>query len=124
MDGAIDIKLLLSLGAMLVSVVSASVIVKQKLAAVIDQLNAMQKDYESRLRILDKRTDKQENEIDLNAQKTSVLSSISSPVQLERQHREMERTIVMVESNQVRITKLESMHNGKHPATQRLLGDK
>ena len=115
MDGAIDIKLLLSLGAMLVSVVSASVIVKQKLATVIDRLNEMQIDYENRLRVLDKLTDKQENKIGLNVQKIDVLSSISSPTQLERQHREMERTMSTVASNQVRITKLESMHNGKHP---------
>lgn len=123
MDGAIDIKLLLSLGAMLVSAVSASVIVKQKLAAVIERLDALQKDYESRLRKLDQRTDKQENEIDLNAQKTAVLSSILSPSQLEKQHRETEKTIGSVaavaekaESNQKRIMKLEAMHNGKHPS--------
>lgn len=123
MDGAIDIKLLLSLGAMLVSAVSASVIVKQKLAAVIERLDALQKDYESRLRKLDQRTDKQENEIDLNAQKTAVLSSILSPSQLEKQHRETEKTIGSVaavaekaESNQKRILKLEAMHNGKHPS--------
>ena len=116
MDGAIDIKLLLSLGAMLVSVVSASVIVKQKLAAVIERLNALQKDYESRLRSLDQRTDKQENLIDLNAQKTQVLSGILSPSSLEKNHREMERILVMSNSNEERIKKLEGLHNGKHPS--------
>ena len=116
MDGAIDIKLLLSLGAMLVSVVSASVIVKQKLAAVIERLNALQKDYESRLRSLDQRTDKQENMIDLNAQKTQVLSGILSPSSLEKNHREMERILVTSNSNEERIKKLEGLHNGKHPS--------
>ena len=116
MDGAIDIKLLLSLGAMLVSVVSASVIVKQKLAAVIERLNALQKDYESRLRSLDQRTDKQENMIDLNAQKTQVLSGILSPASLEKRHREMERILVTSNSNEERIKKLEGLHNGKHPS--------
>tara|TARA_B110000046_G_C12775738_1_gene306818 strand:- start:194 stop:571 length:378 start_codon:yes stop_codon:yes gene_type:complete len=122
MGEAIDIKLLLTIGAMIVSVVTSSVIVKQKLAAVIERLDALQKDYESRLRNLDQRTDKQENEIDLNAQKTAVLSSILSPSQLEKQHRETEKTIGSVaavaekaESNQRRILKLESMHNGSHP---------
>ena len=118
----LDIKLLLTIGAMIVSVVTSSVIVKQKLSAVIERLDALQKDYESRLRNLDQRTDKQENEIDLNAQKTAVLSSILSPSQLEKQHRETEKTIGSVtavsekaESNQRRILKLENMHNGKHP---------
>jgi len=115
MDGSVDIKLLLSLAAMLVSVVSASVIVKQKLAAVIEQLNAMQKDYESRLRSLDKRTDKQETEIGVSKQKTEILSSILSPSNLARQNRETERIIVIAENNQSRITKLESIHNGSHP---------
>ena len=118
MDGAIDIKLLLSLGAMLVSVVSASVIVKQKLAAVIERLNALQKDYESRLRSLDQRTDKQENMIDLNAKKTQVLSGILSPSSLEKRHREMERMLVKSSTNEERIKKLESLHNGAHPSVK------
>jgi len=115
MNGAIDIKLLLSLGAILVSIVSASVIVKQKLAAVIDRLNALQKDYESRLRALDQRTDKQENMIDLNAQKTTVLSGILAPSSLEKSHRMSERVLIMAETNEARISKLESLHAVKHP---------
>ena len=115
MEGSVDIKLLLSLGAMLVSVVSASVIVKQKLAAVIEQLNSLSKDYEARLRSLDQRTDKQENLIDLNSQKTEVLSSILSPAQLEKQHREIERISIMTHSNSDRLNKIEKMHNGTHP---------
>jgi len=118
----LDIKLLLTIGVMIVSVVTSSVIVKQKLSAVIERLDALQKDYESRLRILDQRTDQQANDIDLNGQKTAVLSSILSPSQLEKQHRETEKTIGSVtavaekaESNQRRILKLENMHNGKHP---------
>ena len=118
----IDIKLLLTIGAMIVSVVTSSVIVKQKLAQVIERLDALQKDYESRLRKLDQRTDQQENMIDLGAQKVAILSTILSPSNLEFQHREIERTIGSVsavaekaESNQRRILKLENMHNGKHP---------
>ena len=118
----LDIKLLITIGVMIVSVVTSSVIVKQKLSAVIERLDALQKDYESRLRKLDQRTDQQENMIDLGAQKTAVLSSILSPSQLEKQHRETEKTIGSVtavaekaESNQRRILKLENMHNGKHP---------
>ena len=122
MDGSIDIKLLLSLASVLVAIVTSSVIVKQKLIVMERRFDALQKDYESRLRKLDQRTDKQENEIDLNAQKTSVLSSILSPSQLERQHREIEKIIGSIaacaekaESNQRRILKIENMHNGKHP---------
>ena len=55
----IDAKLIVTLIGMLISIVSAATIVKQKLSSVIDQLNDIKSDYESRLRDLDKRTDAQ-----------------------------------------------------------------
>lgn len=114
----IDAKLIITVGGMLISIVSAATIVKQKLASVIEQLNDIKSDYESRLRDLDKRTDRQENAIDLNAQKTHVLSSIMSPERLEKNNRELEKILVMANTNGDRITKLEKMHNGKHPPTE------
>jgi hypothetical protein len=116
MDSSIDLRLLLSLGAVLVSVVAASTIVKQKLASVISKLDALQTDYESRLRGLNRRTDKLENLIDLNQQRTDVISHILSPAELAKANRESARLIVLTESNSLRISKLESMHNGKHPS--------
>ena len=116
MEGAIDLRLLLSLGAILVSVVAASAIVKQKLSSVIIKLDALQTDYESRLRALNRRTDKLENLIDLNQQRTDVISHILSPAELAKANRESARLIVLTESNSLRISKLESMHNGKHPS--------
>jgi len=38
-----------------------------------------------------------------------------SPERLERNNRELERILVMASSNGERISKLEKMHNGKHP---------
>ena len=116
MDQAIDIRLLLSLGAILVSVVAASAIVKQKLSSVITKLDELQKDYESRLRALNHRTDKQENMIDLCSAKVDVIGDILSPKELAKINRESERLIVLTESNSLRISKLESLHNGKHPS--------
>ena len=98
----VDIKLIITLAGMLISVVSAAVIVKQKLADVIEQLNDLKKDYEARLRSLDHRTDKQENAILLNSQKNSVLSGILSPSGLEKSHREIERISITCESNTIR----------------------
>ena len=115
MEGSIDVKLLLSLASVLVAIVTSSVIVKQKIMVIEERFNELRKDYESRLRKLDQRTDHQENMIDLNSQKTAVLSDILAPSRLEIQHREMERTVVLAESNQRRLMKLENMHNGKHP---------
>ncbi len=114
----IDAKLIITVGGMLISIVSAATIVKQKLGSVIEQLNDIKSDYESRLRDLDKRTDRQENAIDLNAQKTHVLSGIMSPERLEKNNRELEKILVMAHTNSDRITKLEKMHNGKHPPVE------
>ena len=124
MDGSIDIKLLLSLASVLVAIVTSSVIVKQKLIVIERRFDALQKDYESRLRKLDQSTDKQENMIALNQAKTSVLSDILAPSNLAKTHREVERIIgsvnavdVTCKSNERRILKLESLHNGSHRPT-------
>ena len=124
MDGSIDIKLLLSLASVLVAIVTSSVIVKQKLIVIERRFDALQKDYESRLRNLDQSTDKQENMIALNQAKTSVLSDILAPSNLAQQNREIERIIgsviavdVTCKSNERRILKLESLHNGSHRPT-------
>jgi len=124
MDGSIDVKLLLSLASVLVAIVTSSVIVKQKIIVIEERFNELRKDYESRLRKLDQRTDHQENMIDLNMQKTAVLSSILSPSNLALQNREIERIIgsvhavdVTCKSNERRVLKLESLHNGSHRPT-------
>ena len=114
----LDGKLLITLGGMLVSIVSAAAIVKQKLSSVIEQLEKVSRDYEERLRDLDRRSDRQENAIDLNQQKTHVLSSIMSPERLEKNNRELERILVLASTNENRISKLERMHNGKHPSVE------
>ena len=118
MDSGIDLRLLLSLGAVLVSVVAASAIVKQKLSSVITKLDDLQTDYESRLRALNHRTDKQENMIDLCSAKVDVIGDILSPKELAKINRENERLIVITESNSLRISKLEALHNGKHPVNE------
>ena len=92
---------------------------KQKLSSVIEQLNDIKSDYESRLRELDKRSDSLENSVDLNSQKQAVLSSILSPAQLEKNHRSLERLTVMAETNQKRIEHMEAIHNGSHRYTEK-----
>jgi len=108
------IKLLLPLGAILVSVVAASTIVKQKLATVTENLSALQKDYESRLRALDQKSDREQNSIELNQQRIEILSSINSPSAMAVSNREIERLCVTTENNSRRLDRLEAMHNGKH----------
>ncbi len=110
-----DLRLLMTVGGMLVSVVSAFVIVKTKLSGVIEQLG----DMEKRLRKLDSTIDKQHTAIETQAQRTHVLSGMLEPSKREKLHRSLERNKVEIEHlrRDVDAHRREylSAHNGKHP---------
>ena len=110
MDG-IDLRLILTLAGMGVSVVSAAVIVKTKLAAVIDTLA----DIEHRLRKLDSTVDRQQSHMEVANQKLSVLSSMLAPDKMEVRAREVATMKAEISSLQGSVSKLLSMHNGRHP---------
>jgi len=93
MDGAIDIKLMLTLAGMLVSVVSAAAIAKRELKLLADQAH----DIEIRLRKLDQRVDKLENVVDTTQHRIGILAGMSSPDTMERRHREVEHLRVEVD---------------------------
>ena len=93
MDGAIDIKLMLTLAGMLVSVVSAAAIAKREIKLLADQAH----DIEIRLRRLDQRVDKLENVVDTTQHRIGILAGMSSPDTMERRHREVERLRVEVD---------------------------
>jgi len=93
MDGAIDIKLMLTLAGMLVSVVSAAAIAKREIKLLADQAH----DIETRLRKLDQRVDKLENVVDTTQHRIGILAGMSSPDTMERRHREVERLRVEVD---------------------------
>ena len=67
--------MMLTLAGMLVSVVTAFVIVKTKLQAVIDELS----DIEARLRQQDRTTDTQEVAIQNHSQRLEVMSGMLAP---------------------------------------------
>ena len=110
MEG-IDLRLILTLAGMGVSVVSAAVIVKTKLAAVIDTLA----DIEHRLRKLDSTVDRQQSHMEVANQKLSVLSSMLAPDKMEVRAREVATMKAEISSLQGSVSKLLSMHNGRHP---------
>jgi DNA anti-recombination protein RmuC len=93
MDGAIDIKLLLTLAGMLVSVVAAGAVAKREIKLLSDQTS----DIEQRLRKMDQRVDKLENTLDTTQHRLGILASMSSPDTQERRHREIERLRVDVD---------------------------
>ena len=90
----LPISTILTLAGMAVSVIAAAAIAKQRLASVIEQLG----DIETRLRKIDQRVDRHETQVEMQAQRTSVLSGMMSPDIQERRHRET--------------------HKGREPSTQ------
>ena len=107
----IDVRMILTLGGMLASVVTAFVIVKTKLQVVIEQLS----DIENRFRSMDKSNDSQEVTIQNHAQRLDVISGMLAPKEREARAREMASIIAEVNALRKEIDKLSNMHNGVHP---------
>ena len=107
----LDARMMLTLAGMLVSVVTAFVIVKTKLQAVIDELS----DIEARLRHEDRTTDTQEVAIQNHSQRLEVMSGMLAPKEREARARETASIIADVSSLRRDVDKLMHMHNGSHP---------
>ena len=95
---------------MLVSVVSAFVIVRAKLGEVVDH----NKDQESRLRALDMRVDRAEQ----TEERVKILAGMLSPSERERETREKERLRSDVDHLISSVERLQKLHNGRHPSVE------
>ena len=84
MDGSVDIKLLATIGGIVVSMAGAAAVAKAQIA----RLTEMLKDIESRMRLYDTRTDKIENVISTNEQRLDTVTDMMSPTNREKHHRE------------------------------------
>ena len=111
MDGSIDLRLVVTLAGMLVSVVAASAVAKMQIKVILERLD----DMEARFRALDSTTDKQETNIETLGQRMSILSGMLSPDNLRRDHMTLAKLLTNVKQMQDDITHLEKMHNTVHP---------
>ena len=111
MDGASDIKLVITIGGILFSVAGAAAVAKQQIRSLVVQLI----DIEKRLRVLDGRTDKQQTTIETNAQRLNVISSMMDPPTMERRHRESASILARINILEKQTSRLEHMHNDNHP---------
>ena len=103
--------MILTLAGMLVSVVSAAAIVRQKLATVIDQLA----DTEVRFRGLDRRIDALDTRTEKQEQRLNILAQMSSPELLRAGSygaAVMQSDISYLKAETAALRKL---HNGVHP---------
>jgi GTP-binding protein EngB required for normal cell division len=93
MDGSVDIKLLATIGGIVVSMAGAAAVAKAQIA----RLTEMLKDIETRMRIADNRTDKIENTIGTNEQRLNVIAKMMDPPNMERRAREAATVLARLE---------------------------
>jgi|TARA_R110002110_G_scaffold155989_1_gene350774 hypothetical protein len=104
MDGAIDIKLLFTIGGIVVSMAGAAAVAKSQIA----RLTEMIKDIESRLRKSDNRTDSIENNIGTNDQRLNVIAKMMDPPTMERRAREAATILARIDVLERTLNKIET----------------
>ena len=111
MEGAIDIRLIVTLGGILFSVAGAAAVGKMQIKTIIMQLV----DLEKRLRVIDMRADKLETATETQEQRISILAKMSSPESLRRDHMQIAHMMADISHLRDATESLRKMHNGIHP---------
>lgn len=106
----IDVKLVITLGGMLVSVIGAAAVARQQIKVLIDQIQ----DQEQRMRAADVRSDQLENLVTVQSQRVDVLSKMNAPDVLAERNRELSKFETLIEILQAEVGQLRAMHNGEH----------
>ena len=107
----LDVRLLVTLGGMLISVVSSFVVVKTKLQQVEKDIN----ETFGRIAGLDSRLDTNDKSTEVTSQRLGVIVSMMSPDIQEKRHRETERMRATIDTLVADVSALKKMHNGSHP---------
>jgi hypothetical protein len=103
--------MLITLGGMIISIISAAVIVKQKVLELERLLNHVSKKASD----LDQRLDANDAATNLVKSRLDVIVSMHTPGIMEKQHRELSGIVAKVELLHLEIDRLRVMHNGIHP---------
>ncbi len=107
----LDARLLITLGGMLISVITSFIVTRQKCIELEEDSKQMQKNIAELFDNLEKNnisTQVAEN-------KVSVLTAILSPENREKLHRSLERMETQIGQSRKDLDKILAMHNGKHP---------
>tara|TARA_R100001082_G_scaffold105887_1_gene78332 strand:- start:3717 stop:4079 length:363 start_codon:yes stop_codon:yes gene_type:complete len=111
MDGAIDLRLVLTLGGILFSVAGAAAVARLQIKQLADECGELQHLF----RKLDARYDKLHTLTETQEQRIDVLAKMNSPDKLEFRNREISRLLADTANALDRVKHLEVMHNTKHP---------
>ena len=110
----LDARLLITLGGMLISVLTSFIVTRQKCIELEDDVKNIQKNINELFDSLEKNnisTQVTENKI-------GVLSTILSPDNREKLHRSLERMETKINQLEDFNSKIYHMHNGKHPPVE------
>ncbi len=111
MEGAIDIKTVMTVAAMIASVAGAAAVARLQIKELIEKLS----DIEGRLRAMDGRADKLWTMTETQETRLNVLAKLASPENLRRDHRAMAQLEAFVTQLRSDVSSLQKIHNGKHP---------
>tara|TARA_R110002072_G_scaffold263266_1_gene422104 strand:- start:212 stop:562 length:351 start_codon:yes stop_codon:yes gene_type:complete len=107
----LDARLLITLGGMLISVITSFIVTRQKCLELEDNSKTMQRNIGELFDNLEKNNISTQ----VSANKINVLTAILSPENREQLHRSLERMKTEIEYLQKNCDKIMAMHNGKHP---------
>ena len=110
-DGAIDIRLLITIGGILFSVAGAAAVGKMSIRVIQETL----RDLEGRMRKIDQRIDHLDNGEAVVKQRLDILAKMNAPDVLERRNREVASILSDIAYLQEEASRMHNMHNGKHP---------
>ena len=111
MEGAVDIKFLITLGGIIFSVAGAAAVGKMQIKAILESLV----DVEKRLRDIDKRIDSLESGHEVVASKVKTLAEINSVSALASHNQQLAKMEVSIENLEKAVDRQHKMHNGSHP---------
>jgi chromosome segregation ATPase len=111
MEGAIDLRLVVTLGGILFSVAGASAVAKMQIKQLVDKLE----DVEQRLRKMDGMYDRLHTSTETQEQRISILAKMASPENLRRDHMQLSEILTTIKNLEKNYDRLYAMHNGKHP---------
>ena len=111
----LDARLLITLGGMLISVITSFIVVRQKCIELEEDSKSMQKNITELYDNLEKNnisTEVAENRV-------AVISQILSPENREKLHSSLERMETRLDVFEKNLEKIIHMHNGKHPSIEK-----
>jgi len=110
MEGAIDLRTVLTLGGILFSVAGASAVAKMQIKQIGEKLN----DVEQRLRKMDTRGDKLTTLTETQEQRIDILAKMNSPENLRRDHMNLAEIMAQVAQLRKEMDHQLHIHNSKH----------